>query len=80
MSPEIPKPPKQITITINGTAFTVDDGELTGAQLKALGHVPTGETLYLKHGQGKEDRIDDAEVVKLHPNMVFESAPDGGVS
>jgi multiubiquitin len=74
------KPPKQITITINGTRLTIDDGEYTGAQLKELGHVPAGETLYLKHGQGKEDPIADTDTVKVHPNMVFVSAPDGGVS
>lgn len=71
---------KQTAITINGTPLTLDDGEYTGAQLKERGHVPAGETLYLKHGHGKEDPIADADVVKLHPNMVFVSAPDGGVS
>ncbi len=74
------KPPKQIQITINGTTFTIDDGEYTGAQLKELGDVPAGETLFLKHGNGKEDPIGDNDIVKVHPNMVFESAPDGGVS
>jgi len=74
------KPPKQIQITINGTTLTIDDGEYTGAQLKLLGHVPAGETLYLKHGNGKEDPVGDSDVVKVHPNMDFESAPDGGVS
>jgi hypothetical protein len=72
------KPPKKIKI--NGTDFMIDDGEYTGAQLKEIGHVPSGETLFLKHGNGKEDPIADADVVKVHPNMVFESAPDGGVS
>jgi hypothetical protein len=74
------KPLKQVTITINGTSLTIDDGEYTGAQLKQLGHLPTGEDLYLKHGQGHEDLIADTDVLKVHPNMVFESAPAGGVS
>lgn len=74
------KPPKQIQITVNGVELTIDDGEYTGAQIKELGHVPAGETLYLKHGNGKEDPIADTDIVKVHPDMVFESAPDGGVS
>ena len=80
MAPKPPKPPKKIQITINGTTLLIDDGEYTGAQLRQLGNVPAGETLYLKHGNGKEDPIADDEVVKVRPNMVFESAPDGGVS
>lgn len=75
-----PKPPNKIEIPINGTKLLIDDGEYTGAQLKTLGHVPAGETLYLKHGNGPEDPIPDDKVVKVHPNMAFESAPDGGVS
>src|SRR4051794_13656832 len=74
------KPPKQIKITINGIDLTIQDGEYTGAQLKELGRVPAGETLFLKHGAGKEDPIADTDIVKVHPNMVFESAPDGSVS
>ncbi len=70
----------KIKITINGEDFELDDGEYTGAQLKAKGNVPPEEGLFLKHGNGREQRIDDDEVVKIHPNMVFESAPDGGVS
>lgn len=42
--------------------------------------MPAGETLFLKHGEGHEERIEDGQVVKIHPNMVFESGPDGGVS
>jgi hypothetical protein len=74
------KPVHEIKITINGTVIVLEDGEYTGAQLKQRGHVPAGETLFLKHGEGHEDRIDDNTIVKIHPNMVFESSPDGGVS
>lgn len=73
------KPPKQINIRINGATLTIDDGSYTGAQLKTLGNVPPNETLFLTHGSG-EDRIEDDQVVKVHPNMEFQSAPDGGVS
>jgi len=74
------KEPRQITITVNGSPVTLDDGEYSGAELKARGGVPAGEALFLKRGQGKEDRIEDSDVIKIHPNMEFESSPDGGVS
>lgn len=74
------KPPRQITITINGTDIHLADGEYTGAQLKEFGNVPEGETLFLQHGNGREVRVEDTETIKIHPNMKFESSPDGGVS
>ena len=50
--------PKTITITINGKAYQVAKGSaLTGTQLKALGNVPAGETLFLEHGD--DDRDDE---------------------
>lgn len=73
-------PVHEIKITINGTDVLLEDGDYTGAQLKELGHVPAGEALFLKHGEGHEDRIADDTIVKVHPNMVFESSPDGSVS
>lgn len=72
--------PKAIEITINGTQFQVTEREMTGAQLKELGRVPAGEALFLKHGQGIEQRIEDGQIVKLHNRQAFESAPDGSVS
>jgi hypothetical protein len=71
---------KQVKISINGSLIQLEDGEYTGAQLKEKGNVPAGETLFLKRGEGREERIDDDEAIKIHPNMVFESSPDGGVS
>jgi len=71
--------PKTIEIVINGTTYSVTERDMTGAQLKALGHVPHNEALFRKHGHG-EDRIDDNETVKLHEHDEFESGPDGGVS
>ena len=72
--------PKTIEITINGTPYAVTAREMTGAQLKELGRVPAGEALFLKHGEGHEERIDDERTVKLHKGEAFESAPDGSVS
>ena len=62
--------PKTITITINGKAYQVAKGSaLTGTQLKALGNVPAGETLFLEHGDDDRDdedqRIDNDREVHL---------------
>lgn len=70
---------KVIHIFINGHKFETVESELTGAQIKSLGGVPSGETLYLKHGNS-DDPIADDHVVKLRNGLKFESAPDGGVS
>jgi hypothetical protein len=70
---------KHIHIFINGHKFETDESELTGAQIKSLGAVPSGETLYLKHGNS-EDPIPDDQAVRLRNGLKFESAPDGGVS
>lgn len=70
---------KVIRFFVNGHKVETTESELTGAQIKALGGVPTGETLYLKHGN-TEDPIADDQIVTLRNGMKFESAPDGGVS
>jgi hypothetical protein len=70
---------KAIHIFINGHKFETVESQLTGAQIKSLGGVPSGETLYLKHGNS-EDPIADDKLVKLRNGLKFESAPDGGVS
>ncbi|MHB1739171.1 MAG: hypothetical protein ACYCXA_06735 [Actinomycetes bacterium] len=73
---------KLTAVDINGTDYELAKGaDYTGAQLKDIGGVPANETLYLKHGDsGEEQAIGDTESVKIHPNMRFESSPDGGVS
>lgn len=70
---------KVIHIFINGHKFETAEPQLTGAQIKSLGSVPGGETLYLKHGNS-DDPIADDQIVKLRNGLKFESAPDGGVS
>jgi hypothetical protein len=72
--------PMTIEITINGTPYIATGREMTGAQLKALGHVPASETLFLSRGEGQEERIEDTDTVKLRNHMAFESGPDGSVS
>jgi hypothetical protein len=70
---------KVIRFFVNGHKVETTETELTGAQIKQLGGVPMGETLYLKHGN-TEDAVGNDQVVKLRNGMKFESAPDGGVS
>ena len=36
--------------------------------------------IYLVHGHGAQDTVAPTDSIKIHPNMTFESAPDGGVS
>jgi hypothetical protein len=64
---------------VNGHKVETDEEELTGAAIKALGEVPTGEVLYLRE-HGAERRIEDDTVVELKNGMQFMSAPDGNVS
>ena len=72
---------KLTAVEINGTNYELVEGaEYTGAQLKQIGEVPAGETLYLEQGDGHERPVADTDTVKIHPNMRFESSPDGGVS
>lgn len=72
---------KLTAVWINGTAHELVQGaEYTGAQLKEIGDVPAGETLYLVHGHEPDVPVEDTDSIKIHPNMHFESSPDGGVS
>jgi hypothetical protein len=70
---------KVIRFFVNGHKVETTESELTGAQIKALGGVPSGETLFFKHGN-VDDPIADDQVVELRNGMKFESAPDGNVS
>jgi precorrin isomerase len=77
---EIIELPQTIEITINGTAYSTTRREMTGEEIKALGNVPSAETLFLKLHESSEERIGDDHIVELHNHMAFESSPDGGVS
>lgn len=70
---------KMIRFFVNGNKVETTESELTGTEIKALGGVPNGETLFLKHGHD-DDPIADDQVVQLRNGMKFESAPDGNVS
>ena len=70
---------KVIRFFVNGHRVETTESKLTGAQIKTLGGVPSGETLFLKHGN-TDDPIADNQVIEVRNGMKFESAPDGGVS
>jgi hypothetical protein len=72
--------PHPVEIVVNGHPVMMPDRTTTGAEIKAAAHVPDGEVLFEILGGGHEKRIEDNEVVHLHPGMAFESSPDGGVS
>lgn len=74
------KPVKTTTININGTDYTTAAEELTGAQIKELGHVPAGETLFQLREGHEEKRIEDTQTIKIKKGLIFESSPDGAVS
>jgi hypothetical protein len=70
---------KVIHFFVNGHKVETTESQLTGAAIKSLSGVSSGETLYLKHGN-TEGPIADDQIVKLRNGLKFESAPDGGVS
>lgn len=70
---------KVIRFFVNGHKVETTESEMTGAEIKTLGGVPSGETLFLKHGN-TDDPIADDQVIEVRNGMKFESAPDGGVS
>jgi gentisate 1,2-dioxygenase len=63
-----------ITIDINGHPHDIHTNELTGAQIKALGHHEHG-TLYRLH-DGERHQISDDQLVHLHDHEQFVVVPD----
>lgn len=85
MSPDVDtekvkKPPdhdKKIVVHIDRTPYKVSDGELTGAQLRALPDPDIGPEfdLWLEVPGGEDLRIADDEEVRLKEGMHFFTAP-----
>jgi hypothetical protein len=74
------KPPdhdKKIVIHIDRRPYKVSEGELTGAQLRALPDPPIGAEfdLWLEVPGGADRRIADDEEVKLKEGIHFFTAP-----
>lgn len=67
-----------INITINHDHFQVHAGEMTGLQLKQLGHIPDANLLFLEvRGPGEDEQIQDTTVVHLHDGDHFYDMPAG---
>jgi hypothetical protein len=72
-----PDHPKQIVVHIDRKPYKVDDGQLTGAQLRALPDPDVGPEfdLWLEVPGGEDRQIADAEEVTLKEGMHFFTAP-----
>lgn len=69
-----------LVIVIDGVDYEVSERTLTGAQIKALAHIPPANLLY-RIENGKRELIADTESVHLHDHEKFVSAPPvGGAS
>jgi hypothetical protein len=75
---EVAATAKGIVIEIDGAEYVPPSLEMTGAQLKQLGHVPPDYRLFEEaHAADKE--IKDADSVHLHAHEKFYSLPLGTV-
>lgn len=72
-----PKPEKQIVVHIDRKSFKVDEGELSGSELRALPEPDVGPEfdLWLEVPGGEDDRIENEEKAKLRNGAHFFTAP-----
>lgn len=72
-----PKPDKQVVIHIDRKQYKVPEGEMTGAELRALPEPDIGPEfdLWLEVPGGEDERVEDNESVKLKNGMHFFTAP-----
>lgn len=69
---------RQIKIYIDAEVYSVDVHEMTGAELKALAGIPSGDRLYKEVPGSRPDKaITDQEVVRLHEWDKFYGLPPG---
>lgn len=68
----------EITIFIDRNKYEVVKREMTGAQLKALGHIPEANLLFLElRGPGDDELIQNTTEVQLHDGDCFYDMPPG---
>ncbi|MFD1122439.1 multiubiquitin domain-containing protein [Methylophilus flavus] len=73
--PNVPKP-KGHPIFIDGTKYTVEADQLTGAQLRALVPVPDNRDLWLEvHGPKDDILIRPEKEYEIKPGSQFYTAP-----
>lgn len=65
---------KSVVIFIDNKQFKVEVEYLNGAQIKALGGVPSDYQLFLEQ-KGEDKAISDAQSVKLENGMHFFAVP-----
>jgi len=71
---------EKIDIQVDGVDFPVYTKTMTGAEIKALAHVPPANLLYRVEGN-RRVQISDAEIVHLHDDEKFVTTPPvGGTS
>lgn len=70
------KKDKQFTIFVNNVAFTTNERELTGAQIKALAEVPADYELFQVKGD-QTVPIGNEQVVHINNNDHFRAIPAG---
>jgi hypothetical protein len=68
------KEPHDHVIFIDGKEFKVEMEFLNGAQIKALGGVPSDYQLFLEQ-KGEDRPISDAQSIKLENGMHFFAVP-----
>jgi hypothetical protein len=71
--------PEHFDIEIDGTKYQVHERTLTGAQIKALAHVPPANLLY-RIERKTRILIGDGESVRLHDDERFVTSPPVGGS
>jgi hypothetical protein len=72
--------PRKFNIFINDTKYTVDEPELTGAQLKALSGIAAANQLFLEiPGPGDDVHVRDDEEIELKSGLKFYDVPVGNL-
>lgn len=68
----------RITIQINAKPYHVEEPEMTGAEIKALGNIPPANRLFREvPGQGDDIAIGDSDTVELKSGYKFYDLPVG---
>lgn len=73
--------PEEIPIEIDKKHYKASKSQMTGAELKGLGQVPSDYQLFLDipPGHGDDQLIPSDYMVTLKPGMKFHSVPPGNV-
>lgn len=80
MNEEKNKPEHQPNIVIDDHHYKAPKTDMSGTELKELGHVPANMKLFKRNpGPDPDDPIGDAEIVQLHDGDHFYSLPPGVV-